>query len=116
MSLKSLGKSYGTGLCGILSKYMGGGVVQECGNTFGSQIYKQIRLKCVNTGHESFQTVEAGTEQVTTSSFIIPPVGGSTELEINWPEVGLVVLEVGLLDGAIGGKIDLNKGLSNCGT
>jgi hypothetical protein len=43
-------------------------------------------------------------------------VGDSTELEINWPEVGLVVLEVGLLDGAIGGKIDLNKGLSNCGT
>ena len=95
---------------------MGGGVVQECGNTFWQLDIQTNQVKCVNTGHESFQTVEAGTEQVTTSSFIIPPVGDSTELEINWPEVGLVVLEVGLLDGAIGGKIDLNKGLSNCGT
>ena len=44
------------------------------------------------------------------------PVGDYLALEINWPEVGLTVLEVGILDGAVGGKIGLNKALSNSGT
>jgi hypothetical protein len=44
------------------------------------------------------------------------PAGDSTELKVNWPEVGLAILEVGILDGAVGGKIGLNKALSNCGT
>ena len=46
----------------------------------------------------------------------LPAVSHNPELEINWPEVGLAVLEVGILDGAVGGKIGLNKALSNSGT
>ena len=75
-----------------------------------------MKNKCLNTGHKSVQTLEASTEQVTTSSSIMSPVGDYSELEINWPEVGLAVLEVGILDGTVGGKIGLNKALSNSGT
>jgi hypothetical protein len=64
----------------------------------------------------SVQTLEASIEQVTKSSSIVSPVGNSTELKVNWPEVGLAVVEVGILEGAVGGKIGLNKALSNCGT
>ena len=62
------------------------------------------------------QTLEARIEQVTKSSSSVSPVGNSTEFKVHWPEVGLAILEVGILDGAVGGKISLIKALSNCGT
>ena len=64
----------------------------------------------------SVQTLEDRIEQVTKSSSTVSPVGNSTELKVDWSEVGLAVLEVGILEGAVGGKIGLNKALSNCGT
>ena len=36
-------------------------------------------------------------------------VGDSPELEINWPDVMLAMVESLIIDGAIGGKIGLNK-------
>ena len=69
-----------------------------------------------NTGYVSVQTLEARIEQVTKSSSSVSPVGNSTELKVDWPEVGLAILEVGILEGTVGGKIGLNKALSNCGT
>ena len=64
----------------------------------------------------SVKTLEARIEQVTTSSSTVSPVGNSTELKVDWPEVGLAILEVGIIEGTLGGKIGLNKPLSNCGT
>ena len=85
-------------------------MVLEWGNTFRQLIIQtKMKNKCLNTGQESVQIIEASTEQVTTSSSTISPLGDYPELEINWPEVGLAVLEVGILDGAVGGKIGLNK-------
>ena len=79
-------------------------MVLECGNTILAADYTN---KCL--GHELVQTVEASTEQVTTSSSIMSTVGDSPELEINWPEVVLAMVESLIIDGAIGGKIGLNK-------
>ena len=75
---------------------------------------------CENIGYVSVQPlVEARIEQVTKSSSSVSPplVGNSTELpKVDWPEVGLAILEVGIIEGTVGGKIGLNKPLSNCGT
>ena len=73
---------------------------------------------CENTGYVSVQTsVEARIEQVTKSSSSVSPVGNSTELpKVDWPGVGLAILEVGIIEGSLGGKVGLNKPLSNCGT
>ena len=75
---------------------------------------------CENTGYVSVQTpVEARIEQITKSSSSVSPplVGNSTELpKVDWPGVGLAILEVGIIEGSIGGKVGLNKPLSNCGT
>ena len=64
-------------------------------------------------------SVEARIEQVTKSSSSVSPplVGNSTELpKVDWPGVGLAILEVGIIEGSLGGKVGLNKPLSNCGT
>ena len=85
---------------------MGGGDCLGMWKRFQAADYTN---KCLNIGHESIQTLEASTEQVTTSSSSMSTVGDSPELEINWPEVMLAMVESLIIDGAIGGKIGLNK-------
>ena len=75
---------------------------------------------CENIGYVSVQPlVEARIEQVTKSSSSVSPplVGNSTELpKVDWPGVGLAVLEMGIIEGSLGGKVWLNKPVSDCGT
>ena len=68
-----------------------------------------MKNKCLNTGQESVKIIEASTEQVTTSSPTISPVGNYSELEINWPEVAAFMVESLIIEGAVGGKIGRNK-------
>ena len=63
--------------------------------------------------------VEAHVEQVTKSSSTISLalVGDSTELpKVDWPEVWLAILEVGIVEGSLGGKVGLNAPISDIGT
>ena len=63
--------------------------------------------------------VEQVTEQVTksSSSISLPLVGNSTELpKVDWPGVGLAILEAGIIEGSLGGKVGLNAPISDCGT
>ena len=85
-------------------------MVLEWGNTFqAADDTNKIENKCLNTGQELVKVIEASTEQVTTSSSTISPVGDYPELEINWPEVAAFMVESLIIDGAVGGKIGLNK-------
>jgi hypothetical protein len=44
-------------------------------------------------------------------------VGNSTELSrVDWPGLGLAVLEMGIVEGSLGGKVGLNKPMSEWGT
>ena len=63
--------------------------------------------------------VEQVTEQVTksSSSISLPYVGNSTELpKVDWPGVGLAILEAGIIEGSLGGKVGLGAPISDCGT
>ena len=63
--------------------------------------------------------VEARIEQVTKlSTSVSPPVvGDSTELSrVDWPGLGLALLEMGIIEGSLGGKVVLNKPMSEWGT
>ena len=74
---------------------------------------------CKNIGLSVQPLVEARVEQVTksSSSISLPLVGNSTELpKVDWPGVGLAILEAGIIEGSLGGKVGLNAPISDCGT
>ena len=75
---------------------------------------------CENIGYVSVQPlVEARVEQVTksSSSISLPLVGNSTELpKVDWPGVWLAILEVGIVEGSLGGKVGLNAPIPDIGT
>ena len=63
--------------------------------------------------------VEAYVEQVTKSlsTISLALVGNSTELpKVDWPKVWLTILEVGIVEGSLGGKVGLNAPISDIGT
>ena len=75
---------------------------------------------CENIGDVSVQPlVEARIEKVTKSSSSVSPplVGNSTEISrVDWPGVGLALLEMGIVEGSLAGKVVLNKPMSEWGT
>ena len=63
--------------------------------------------------------VEARIENVTkVLKPVSPPVvGNSTEIgRVDWPGLGLALLEMGVVEGSLAGKIGLNKPMSEWGT
>ena len=63
--------------------------------------------------------VEAYVEQVTKSSSTISLalVGNSTELpKVDWPEVWFSVMEFGIIEGSLVGKVGLNAPILDIGT
>ena len=59
------------------------------------------------------------TESVTKLSTSVSQlvVGNSTEMgRVDWPGLGLALLEMGVVEGSLAGKIGLNKPISHIGT